>query len=95
MVNAGMAQWKAVEDGTIKFIWNTQEVLLASLEEVGSAVKKWISPYDRLFNLNEALNGTIREREKLERKYNRALAENNLTAQEMADSLAEQMLLLN
>jgi uncharacterized protein YabE (DUF348 family) len=89
MVATGMAQWKILADGTKQFVWATQDVINSALEETSTEIETWDSIYDRLWNLNEALNGTIRERTRLEQKYERAVASSSSSAQELTDLLAE------
>lgn len=95
MIAAGVATWKVATDGTKEFIWTTGEFYERMLEESDAKTEKWVSTFDRMFNLNEALNGTIRERERAEKAYSRALANNCASAQDMADIMAQQLLLLN
>jgi hypothetical protein len=47
-----------------------------------------------LWNLNKQLNTVIRERENLERNYERALDDSTKTAQELADITADQLMKL-
>jgi hypothetical protein len=53
--------------------------------------KMWENPYDELYNLNQDLNATIREREKLERKYERAVNDSALSAQDLANITGDQL----
>ena len=41
----------------------------------GSKSKDWENPYDKFYNLTEIINKNLREREKLERTYNKLLRE--------------------
>ena len=41
----------------------------------GSKSKDWENPYDKFYNLTETINKNLREREKLERTYNKLLRE--------------------
>ena len=41
----------------------------------GSESKDWENPYDKFYNLTETINKNLREREKLERTYNKLLRE--------------------
>jgi hypothetical protein len=52
---------------------------------VQEEVEAWENPYDELYNLNQKLNAQIREREKLERRYERAAKDSTITAQELAE----------
>ena len=41
----------------------------------GGSSKDWENPYDKFYNLTESINANLREREKLERQYNKLLRE--------------------
>lgn len=41
----------------------------------GGSSKSWENPYDKFYNLTETINKNLREREKLERTYNKLLRE--------------------
>ena len=41
----------------------------------GGSSKSWENPYDKFYNLTESINKNLREREKLERTYNKLLRE--------------------
>ena len=63
----------------------------------GGGGSKWENPYDKLYNLQEKINQDIREREQLERRYNRLIDRRLATAAELQrisqaeiDSLREQ-----
>lgn len=43
----------------------------------GGSDKNWENPYDPLYNLTEKINEALREREKLEREYDRLLEDRN------------------
>lgn len=43
----------------------------------GGSNKNWENPYDPLYNLTEKINEALREREKLEREYDRLLEDRN------------------
>jgi hypothetical protein len=62
-----------------KFVWNSQEAIQASLEETGVKIDKWVNSYDAIFNLNSELNSVLRQREKLEKSYERLLENENAT----------------
>jgi len=63
----------------------------------GGSSEKWENPYDKYYNLSEEINETIREREKIERRYQKLLESHEssanrileLSRQEL-DKLAEQ-----
>jgi hypothetical protein len=54
--------------------------------------EKWENPYDELFNLDKQLSATIRERERAERAYERALKDTSVTAKELAEITEKQLL---
>ena len=63
----------------------------------GGEEEPWENPYDKLYNLTEKINKSIREREKLERRYERLIDRRVATAAELQrnsqaeiDSLKEQ-----
>jgi hypothetical protein len=60
-------------------------------DAAGTIVAAWENPYDALYNLNQEVNATIREREKLERAYNRALQNSSSSAQDLAKITGEQL----
>ena len=70
---------------------NAQEAGVPKAEE---GEEMWENAYDRLWNLNKQLNTVIRERENLERNYERALDDSTKTAQDLADITADQLLKL-
>lgn len=56
-----------------------------------SETETWENPYDEIYNLNKKINAVIRERERLERNYERALNDSSKTAQELADITAGEL----
>lgn len=53
----------------------------------------WENPYDKMYNLSEAINKSLREREKLERTYNKLLKEQEkiINAIDYQNNLADQI----
>lgn len=49
----------------------------------GGKKEPWENPYDKLYNLTEKINQSIREREKLERRYDRLINRRTATAAEL------------
>jgi hypothetical protein len=49
----------------------------------GGEEEPWENPYDKLYNLTEKINKSIREREKLERRYERLIDRRVATAAEL------------
>lgn len=47
----------------------------SSRKSSGGSSKSWENPYDKFYNLTETINKNLREREKLERTYNKLLRE--------------------
>ena len=46
---------------------------------------EWETTYDKLFNKNQEINATVRERENLERRYDNMLNNHTASAQEYAE----------
>lgn len=51
----------------------------------------WENPYDKLYNLTEKINETLRQREKLEREYDRILERRGSTFQELRKNYNAQL----
>lgn len=51
----------------------------------------WENPYDRLYNLTEEINEALRQREKLEREYDRILERRGSTFQELRKNYNSQL----
>lgn len=51
----------------------------------------WENPYDELYNLNEKINEALRERERLERRYQKIAALSTTTAGEMRQAFSDQI----
>lgn len=88
---ANLGYWKKLTDGTVQFVWATVNELNTIADAAGTIVTAWENPYDVLYNLNQEVNATIREREKLERAYNRALQNSSSSAQDLAKITGEQL----
>lgn len=52
----------------------------------GGSSNKWENPYDRLYNLTEAINRELREREKLEKRYDKILEARGTTGKELLEN---------
>lgn len=52
--------------------------------------ESWENPYDWLYNLTEDINENLREREKLERRYDRILRDRKKTAKDLYDNIKAQ-----
>ena len=91
MIASGTAMWQEMADGSKKFVWATQNTLLDAIDAAGTAIDTWENPYDELYNLNHKLNAAIREREKLERNYERAVEDSGKSAQDLADITAQEL----
>lgn len=94
MAEASLGYWEKTEDGQDRFVWATESNFASAAKAAGTAFEAWENAYDVLYNLNEELNGTLRERERLERSYQRAVDGNTKSAQELANITAEQLLSL-
>lgn len=51
----------------------------------------WLNPYDKLYNLTEQINEQLRQREKLEREYDRILERRGATFQELRKNYNNQL----
>ena len=91
MQAANLGMWKNLADGSRQFVWATAEELQSLAEIAGSVADAWENPYDWLYNHNEEINKLIRERERLERKYIRALEEEGTTLADL-EKIGEQQL---
>ena len=92
----GTSPKEAIENLTDEYSRDFAEIVNSYLNEnaqnAGSVdAEAWENPYDELYNLNQQLNATIREREKLERKYSRAVEDSSATAQDLANITGEQL----
>ena len=94
MVASGTAMWQEMADGSKKFVWAAQNSLLDSTDAAGTAIEAWENPYDELYNLNHKLNAAIREREKLERDYERAVEDSGKSVRDLAAITAQELALL-
>lgn len=57
----------------------------------GGSSKNWENPYDKLYNLTEEINEALRQREKIEREYDRILSRRGSTIQELAKNYNQQL----
>lgn len=57
----------------------------------GGSSKNWENPYDKLYNLTEEINEALRQREKLEREYDRILSRRGSTIQELTKNYNRQL----
>lgn len=76
-----------------EFIWGWN-VLNDLAEDAYDRAKAWENPYDWLWNANQRVNATLRERNDLERAYQLMLEENGSTVNEIAKNLSDQVTLL-
>jgi hypothetical protein len=83
MIAIGAGMWEELEDDSYKFVWATLDNLETATTEAGTKIEAWESPYDWLYNLNEKNNKLLRDKERIERRYNQALKEEGANAQEL------------
>jgi hypothetical protein len=57
----------------------------------GSTPKKWENPYDEFYNTVEELNEALRERERIERRYQKLLDNTNTKASDLVKNAREQL----
>lgn len=91
MEAAQLGYWKKLEDRSTSFVWTTVEELDSIAEAAGTAIEKWENPYTWLYNYNEEINRLIREREKAERSYNKALESETATAETLINLSKQQL----
>lgn len=60
----------------------------------GGKDNKWENPFDELFNLQEKINASIRERESLERKYQKLIKGTKTTVAEIRQNYTDQIMSL-
>lgn len=70
-------------DANHKWIWTTKQEFEAIAKEAGANI--WENTYDWIYNYTEQVNALTREREKLERKFERTLENEVHTAAELRD----------
>jgi hypothetical protein len=68
-------QFKEIEEATFNSARNA--------EDLTEEIEKWENPYDWMYNQNEKINAVIREREKLERKYQHMLESSKNTVSDL------------
>lgn len=76
-------------DAAHKWIWTTQQEFNALAED--AAADKWENSYDWIYNYTEQVNALTREREKLERKFEKTLENEKYTAEELRDITLEEV----
>ena len=89
MIAKGYAMW----DSTGKLIWGTATIKDLA-KEIVEEIEKWESPYNWLYNMNSKINALMKERELLERDFQRAINDTNKSAADMAENLTQQISLL-
>lgn len=70
------------EAGEIIYRMRTAAELGGTTELAGT---KWTNPYDWMYMMNKRTNALIREREQLERQYQRVLESSNVSARELTE----------
>jgi preprotein translocase subunit SecE len=91
MAEANLGYWSEVDGETERFVWATSDMLSSVVEEAGTAVEAWENPYTWLYNYNEEINRVIKEREKSERAFTRALEDEESTAGELLTLSIQQL----
>lgn len=84
----GIAKWFDLPDGsgsTLQYITPTQ--YQTNIEEAGGE-ENWESSYNYMYNYNEQINKLIREREKLERAYQRAVEDSTKSVKELEEIMS-------
>ena len=90
MVSLGMGMFQEMENGLTHFVWATRENLDTA---IGPKEQKedWESSYDYLYAKNEETNRLIREREKAERRYQRAVNDSSKSAEDLLEITKEEL----
>lgn len=57
----------------------------------GSDTKTWKNPYDKFYNTTEKINELLRQRNNLEREYDRLLSRNSTTVEQLNKNLEKQL----
>lgn len=84
----GIAKWFDLPDGsgsTLQYI--TPGQYQTNIQEAGGE-ENWESTYNYMYNYNEQINALIREREKLERAYQRAVEDSTKSAKELKEIMS-------
>lgn len=86
-----LGYWEALEDDSRQFVWATIAEMESIAEAAGTAVEEWENPYTWLYNYNEKINQLVREREKSERAYTKALEDETVSAEELLQLSQQQL----
>lgn len=84
----GIAKWFDLPDGsgsTLQYITPSQ--YQTNIQEAGGE-ENWESTYNYMYNYNEQINALIREREKLERAYQRAVEDSTKSVKELKEIMS-------
>lgn len=57
----------------------------------GSGTKTWKNPYDKFYNTTEKINELLRDRNNLEREYDKLLSRNSTTVEQLNKNLEKQL----
>ena len=85
LTNFGIGAFEELTNDSTKFYFGTLENLNTAANSAGTLLEAWENPYDWIYNFNEENNNLLRERERLERRFSRTLAEENSSAAELLD----------
>lgn len=66
----------------------------SAVADAEEAAEIWENTFDWLYNLTEDINEILRDREKLEREYDRILSKRNTTAKDLWDNVQDQLAVL-
>ena len=87
----GVAKWFDLPDGsgsTLQYI--TPSRYQTNIQEAGGE-ENWESTYNYMYNYNEQINALIREREKLERAYQRAVEDSTKSVKELEEIMSDEI----
>lgn len=84
-----ISQGAGAFDANHNWIWTTKQEFEAMTEASGA--NAWENSYDWIYNYTEQVNALTREREKLERKFEKTLENEKYTAEELRDITLEEV----
>lgn len=100
MVKLGLGMWQDIGDGNQMFsMFNydqySSKIALDSSDTGGEEIEMWESSYTYLYNYNEEINRLIKEREKAEKRYNRAIQSSTASAQDLLQTQKDELAALS
>lgn len=91
MIDLGMGRLEQNENGQ-HFQWVSEDMFAAVQQASNATLQEWSKTYNWLYDAEAKANALIREREKLEREYSRAVEDSeNMTTAELKNNILAQM----